>query len=104
MKLGYLVAIAGIAVALVGCEKISKPYIMTVDRTDQVVQGNKGYLQGTPPPSEERVGLKRSLIAVDMDLIQIQGKPAPETVLVTKQGKKTIFPKTSDSDEEKNIK
>ena len=54
MKLRYLALVLCFAVALVGCEKISKPYIMTVDRTDQKVQGNRGYLQGTPPPVQER--------------------------------------------------
>ncbi|MFA5142938.1 MAG: hypothetical protein WC522_02050 [Candidatus Omnitrophota bacterium] len=104
MKLGYVVAIACVAMALVGCERISKPYIMTVDRTDQKVQGNRGYLEGTPPPVTERTGLKRPLIAVDMDLVEIKGKPSQETLLITKQGKKAIFPKTVESEEEKNIK
>ena len=50
MKFKYLSLLICAAMALVGCEKISKPYIMTVDRVDQKVDGNRGYLKGTPPP------------------------------------------------------
>ena len=92
------------AIGLTGCEKISKPYIMTVDRTDQKVEGNRGYLKGTPPPPVDNTGRKRSLIAVDMDLIDIKGKPAKDTVLVTKEGPKAIFPSAAESAEDKNIK
>ena len=104
MKLRYLALIVCAAVALVGCEKISKPYIMTVDRVDQKVEGNRGYLKGTPPPAEDHTGSKRTLIAVDMDLVDIKGKPAKDTVLVTKEGEKAIFPPASESAEDKNIK
>ena len=104
MKLRCLALIVCAAVALVGCEKISKPYIMTVDRTDQKVEGNRGYLKGTPPPPEDNTGRKRSFIAVDMDLIDIKGKPAKDTVIVTKEGEKAIFPRSSESTEDKNIK
>ena len=52
---------------LTGC--ISKPYVMTMDRVDQKIDvGNRGYLKGTPPPPEDRGDLKRSFIAVDIDL------------------------------------
>ena len=104
MKARYLALVLCIAIGLIGCEKISKPYIMTVDRTDQKVVGNRGYVKGTPPPAEERIGLKRPLIAVDMDLVEIKGKPAQDTVIITKEGKKPIFPSASESAEEQNIK
>ena len=104
MKLRHFALFVCAAVALVGCEKISKPYIMTVDRVDQKVEGNRGYLKGTPPPAQERTNLKRPLIAVDMDLIDIKGKPASDTVLVTKEGKKEIFPSSAESSDDKNIK
>ncbi len=104
MKGLHLMLVAAAALALVGCEKISKPYIMTVDRVDQKVDGNRGYLKGTPPPETERTNLKRPLIAVDMDLVSIKGKPSQETVLITKEGKKEIFPHSNESAEEKNIK
>ena len=104
MKSLYLVVVLAVMAGFMGCERISKPYIMTVDRTDQKVAGNRGYLQGTPPPAEERIGLKRPLIAVDMDLVEIKGKPAQDTVIITKEGKKPIFPSASESAEEQNIK
>ena len=85
MRLGYVIMALCVTVGLVGCEKISKPYIMTVDRVDQKVEGNRGYLKGTPPPEKERTDLKRSLIAVDMDLIEIKGKATKATTIVTKQ-------------------
>ena len=103
MKLLYLTVIVCAVVAIVGCEKISKPYIMTVDRVDQKVEGNRGYLKGTPPPEQAR-DPKRPLIAVDMDLIDIKGKPAKHTVIVTKDGEKEIFPSACESAEDKNIK
>jgi len=104
MKSLYLVLALAVAIGLTGCEKISKPYVMTVDRTDQKVAGNRGYMKGTPPSAEDKTGRKRELIAVDMDLVSIQGKPTKETVIVTKQGNKAIFPSSSESVDEKNIK
>ncbi len=104
MKLLSLALVLCMALAVVGCEKISKPYIMTVDRVDQQVYGNRGYLKGTPPSGKERMNPKRSLIAVDMDLVEIKGKPAKHTVLVTKEGNKEIFPTESEIAEDKNIK
>ena len=85
MKGSYLILIVCAAIALVGCEKISKPYIMTVDRVDQTVEGNRGYLKGTPPLAQERTNLTRPLIAVDMDLVSIQGKATKATTIVTKK-------------------
>lgn len=85
MKGSYLILIVCAAIALVGCEKISKPYIMTVDRVDQAVEGNRGYLKGTPPLAQERTNLTRPLIAVDMDLVSIQGKATKATTIVTKK-------------------
>ena len=104
MKRWHLILALAVAIGLVGCEKISKPYIMTVDRVDQKVEGNRGYLKGTPPPEQERTSLKRPLIAVDMDFVEIKGKPAQDTAIVTKQGNKPIFPKASENAEEQNIK
>ena len=104
MKLWSLAVVVCIAMTLVGCERISKPYIMTVDRVDQKVEGNKGFLKGTPPPSEERIGLKRPLIAVDMDLIEIKGQKTKPTMIVTKEGNKEIFPSAPESEDDKNIK
>ncbi len=104
MKAGYFVLALCVSIGLVGCESISKPYITSVDRVDQKVEGNRGFLKGTPPPAEDRTGAKRELITVDMDLVSLQGKPSQQTVVVTKTGKKAIFPPASESDDDKNIK
>ncbi|GEM_PF-6235773 len=104
MKSLYFLLALAVVVGLTGCEKISKPYIITVDRQDQKVAGNMGYLKGTPPPGEDKTGRKRELIAVDMDLVEIKGKPTKETVIVTKQGNKAIFAPFTDSADDKNIK
>ena len=104
MKFLSLALIVCVALVAAGCEKISKPYIMTVDRTDQKVDGNRGYLKGTPPPAGDNSGRKRSLIAVDMDLVDIKGKPAKDTMIVTKEGNKAIFPSASENSDDKNIK
>jgi hypothetical protein len=42
---------------------------MEVPRGDQKMDsGNRGYLKGTPPPAEDRTGLKRPFLAVDVDV------------------------------------
>ena len=54
-----------------GCEKISAPYVMKMDRVDQTVSdGNRGYLEGTPPHADDRANLKRPFIAIDVDMIE----------------------------------
>ncbi len=59
-----------LAAALAACERVSMPYVMKTDRTDQDLKaGNRGYFKGTPPPPKDRGDLKRPLIAVDVDLI-----------------------------------
>ncbi len=69
----FFVVMVGICliVGLIGCESISKPYIMKMDRTDQKLdEGNRGYLKGTAPAPKDRGDLKRPFIAVDIDLIR----------------------------------
>jgi hypothetical protein len=82
MKKFLSVIVCGlIALGLAGCCGVSAPYIMQTDRVDQdVASGNKGYLKGTPPPSDDRSNLKRPLIAVDIDL--------PDTPINLESGKK----------------
>lgn len=68
----FFAVVVGICliICLVGCEGISKPYVMKMDRVDQKLdEGNKGYLKGTPPPPKSRGDLKRPFIAVDIDLV-----------------------------------
>lgn len=76
MKTMYLVFTAFLIIGtltMAGCAnlgetKVSKPYIMEVDRIDQKIEGNRGYIKGTPPPAEDKTGRKRPLITVDVDL------------------------------------
>ncbi len=55
------------AVTLAGCG-VRSIHPQKFDRVDQKIVGNRGYLKGTPPPAEDRTGLKRELMAVDVDL------------------------------------
>lgn len=73
MKSLYLVLGICIMAALAGCAnfgetKVSMPYVTEVDRTDQIVEGNQGYLKGTVPSSENMTGKKRPFITIDVDL------------------------------------
>lgn len=72
MKVVYaIISGACVLVALIGCESISRPYVMKMDRVDQDMEiGNRGYLQGTPPPPRDRGELKRPFIAIDIDLLE----------------------------------
>ena len=85
MKGLALIAFAAIlAAALIGCQ-MSAPYVMETDRTDQKMEaGNRGYLKGTPPPAEDRAGLKRPWLAVDVDL------PGTEEGKAQEAGTKTV--------------
>jgi len=90
LRIMALFLVAGaLALAVAGCStasgstKVSGPYIMQTERVDQVVEGNRGYLKGTPPPPEDLTGRKRPLIAVDIDLPPTNKEAnVPETHLV----------------------
>lgn len=67
----FVIVLSIVMLGVAGCTgmKMTNPYISTVDRTDQnIAEGNRGYLKGTPPPAPERGELKRALITVDVDL------------------------------------
>lgn len=63
-----------VAIGMVGCANVSKPYVMQMERHDQVVDGNRGYLKGTPPPAEDLTGRKRPFLAIDVDLPPASGE------------------------------
>jgi len=87
MRIVFAVLVSAVLViGIIGCN-VSKPYIIKTDRVDQELAGNRGYLAGTPPPAENRAALKRSLIAVDIDLPQVKGKATEQTKLVNMPGK-----------------
>jgi hypothetical protein len=70
MKLERSIAIVLIlgVLCLNGCT-VSPVYVMEQERIDQnMKEGNRGYLQGEPPPAPDRSGLKRSFLAVDVEL------------------------------------
>jgi hypothetical protein len=88
-------------VFLAGCAKNGiKPveiYTFKKDRVDQDLQGNQGYLTGTPPPVGPR-NTKRTLIGIDIALpgggeVEIdEGYQAPrkkKTVKKTKASERT---------------
>jgi len=56
------------------------PYVTQVERKDQNIAGNRGYLKGTPPPPEDKTGRKRPFLTIDIDLPRTSGEAGiPET-------------------------
>ncbi len=43
-------------------------YTFRRERVDQELEGNRGYIVGSPPPVEERGPRKRTLIGIDIEL------------------------------------
>ena len=69
-----IVLLAGVTLA--GCSNVSTR-IIEKDRVDQEMQqGNRGYLLGTPPPAEERKNLKRTMIGIDIEIPILPGEEA----------------------------
>ena len=62
-----ILAILLTAVALSGCS-VERVYTFQKDRVDQSVEGNRGYLVGTPPPATATEPSKRTLIGVDIEV------------------------------------
>lgn len=66
-----------LSVVLSGC--IVRAYKQVREREDQVVAGNRGYLQGTPPPGETKAPKTRETFVVEVELkspVQLElGKP-----------------------------
>ena len=66
-----------LSVVLSGC--IVRAYKQVKAREDQTVTGNRGYLQGTPPPAESKSPKTRETLVVEVELkspLQVQlGKP-----------------------------
>ena len=62
------------SVMLAGCSNVSTR-IVEKDRVDQQMQqGNRGYLLGTPPPAEDRENLKRTMIGIDVEIPLLPGE------------------------------
>ena len=63
-----VVALLVMLMVLAGCSSV-RTYTFKKDRVDQgVEEGNKGYLEGTPPPAEDRGELKRTMVGADVDV------------------------------------
>lgn len=57
-KLFVFLAISAVIVTFAGCSVNTK--LIERERVDQAVSGNRGYLQGTPPPSAPGKGEKKT--------------------------------------------
>ena len=74
--------------AMAGCAnfgetKVSMPYVSQTERLDQKIEGNRGYVKGTPPPPEDKTGRKRPFLTIDVDLPRTSKEAGvPETKLV----------------------
>ena len=53
-----------------GC--VVRTYTLTKDRVDQELAGNRGYLQGNPPPYEGKRKSTRQTTVVEVELGQPQ--------------------------------
>jgi len=63
---------------LVGCSGV-RIYEIKKDRVDQRVEGNRGYIKGTPPPAPIKGGVpKRTLIGIDMEVPILPGEKGYE--------------------------
>lgn len=73
MKL-LLAAILLASMTLAGCSGV-RIYEIKKDRVDQRVEGNRGYIKGTPPPAPIKGGVpKRTLIGIDMEVPILPGE------------------------------
>jgi hypothetical protein len=82
-----------ISFILSGCAGTTvKTYTFQKDRVDQTNEGNRGYLQGSPPPAPAvREAPKRTLIGIDVEIpvLPIEDVEIPPTE-VEEKDKKTI--------------
>lgn len=61
-------------VMLAGCSDV-KTYVIHEDRVDQEMQGNRGYLLGTPPAATAKKKFdKRTLLGIDVEVPLLPGE------------------------------
>lgn len=53
---------------IVGCGASVRTYTFEVERPDQEMSGNRGYLRGELPPAERTEKPKRTIVGVDIEL------------------------------------
>jgi len=63
-----LVTVFASSVLLASAAGAMDIYTFKKDRVDQKLDGNRGYITGPPPAPEDRTGIKRTLIGVDIEL------------------------------------
>ncbi|MGB2705279.1 MAG: hypothetical protein WBC74_00230 [Candidatus Omnitrophota bacterium] len=69
-----LIAILLVSVTLAGCSG-ARIYTFKEERVDQRVEGNRGYIKGTPAPEPIRKGVaKRTLIGIDVEVPILPGE------------------------------
>lgn len=59
-------------IALTGCSNVDV-YTFKKERVDQIEKGNKGYLTGEAPESDQKRNPNRTLIGIDIDMGSASG-------------------------------
>ncbi len=71
-----VIAILLLSITLSGCYTM-RAYTFKRDKVDQRIEGNRGYIMGTPPPAPVEGEIpKRTLIGVDIELGLLPGEKA----------------------------
>ena len=71
-----VIAILLLSITLSGCYTM-RAYTFKRDKVDQRVEGNRGYIMGTPPPAPIEGEIpKRTLIGIDIELGLLPGEKA----------------------------
>jgi len=69
-----LVTLLLVSVILTGCSG-ARIYTLEKERVDQRIEGNRGYIEGAPPPEPVRKDVpKRTLIGIDMHVPLLPGE------------------------------
>lgn len=68
------IAVLLFGMILAGCSDV-KTYVIHEDRVDQEMQGNRGYLLGTPPAVTAKKKFdKRTLLGIDVEIPLLPGE------------------------------
>lgn len=82
-----LVLILLASITLAGCTSMSKTisevsvksYLFEKERVDQTIEGNQGYITGTPPEAVRKEIPKRTLIGMDIEIPILPGEKAQKS-------------------------
>ena len=67
----YIILLLVLSLVLAGCGSYGpvRTYTFKKERVDQSLEGNRGYVEGTPPPASEALETrKRTIIGIDVEL------------------------------------